>query len=159
MSGSYCKLSIFHVTTSVCDPDRVTDGLGARVKTSAVVEQPVVPQLAIVVKAELLNVPAEPVAPVHVTAPQDTSEADHVGVPACGGVNREVLALSDNRMPVLVVCRVNSSTATLSIVDDVCAFTLVTAKSAVVGMVTVACSSTLTVRPVVWLVSGRMTVV
>src|SRR4051794_36005775 len=86
--------SIFHVTTSVCAPDRATVGLAANVKVRPVVEQSVTPgsHVAICWKDTALSVPETPVARVHTDAFHVTSLAAHVVAPTIGGVNEAAAA-------------------------------------------------------------------
>jgi hypothetical protein len=107
----------------------------------------------------LLSVPAVPVPLLHVLAPQVTSLAVHVAAPPTGGVNDAVSAWSEIRS-----CRVaDDSTMLVTVIeaalDAVLLATSFTMKLAVEGKVTRACSLTVAVNVVVWLVSGSVSVV
>ena len=153
-------LSTFHVTTSVCVPDRCTAGLGASVNTSALVEQPATPasQVATVLNAAWLSVPAAPDAAVQAAAFHDTSEAGQVVSPAVGGVNAAAFAFSETRSCFEAEASTTWSIVTVVAAAAVAAPTFDTENEIPEGTATRACSLTVTDTVVVWLVSGRVTV-
>ncbi len=128
-------------------------------KSRLLVEQPSTSHVATLVKAALLNVPAVPVAPVHAAAGHETSAAAQVGKPLRGGVNCGSAARTESAIPVLVVFLINADALTVKVEDGVGAEMFATLKKAAGGIVTVTFSMMFTTTPVVWLVSGRMTVV
>ena len=154
-------LSTFQVTTSVCVPDRWTVGLDASEKTRPVVEHAVAPALhvATVLNEALLSVPPLPVAAVHVAAFHETSLADQVVPPPAGGVNDDAVACSESRSCLVAVAKTIWSMVTLAATAAVAAPMFVTLKEIPAGTATRACSLTMTETVVVWLVSGRTTVV
>ena len=95
-------LSNFHVTTSVCEPERLTVVFVASANVKPVVEQDEVSALHVAAapKALLLNVPLMRVPFTHASGPpagvlHETSVADHVVAPLTGGVNDAALAISE----------------------------------------------------------------
>jgi len=152
-------LSNFQVTTSVWLPARCTAGFAPSVNTSPVVEQSGVSavHVATAVYAELLNVPAAPVAFVQVDAFQLTSPAPHVVDPTTGGVNDAAFACSDTRICLVAVARTMFCTITEAAVAAVDELTFVTLNVTPAGTVTLACSLTFAVSVVVWLVSVNVT--
>ena len=128
---------------------------------SPVVEQAAAPgvHVATVLKAALLSVPAMPVAAVHVAAFQETSLADHVVAPATGAVNEAAVACNEMRNCLVAVASTTWSIVTVAAAADVAAPMFVTLKEMPAGTATRACSLTFTDIVVVWLVSGRTTVV
>jgi hypothetical protein len=149
--------SNFQVTVSVWLPERVTVVFGASVKTTLLLEQDVTSaaQMATVLYAELLSVPVLPTAFAQVAAFQLTSPAAQVGPP--GEVKVEALACRETRSCLLAVARTMLLTVTAADGAAVLDATLTTLKLTFAGTVTRACSLTLAVKVVDWLVSGRDT--
>lgn len=150
-------LSIFQVTVSTCPPDRLTPVRGESENENLVIEQDEASgsQVATVLYALLLRVPATPVAFCHWLGPpwgplvQDTSPAVHVVAPATGGVNAEALAISEIRSCLVADPRTMFCTATGTSDDEVVAAMFETENTIAAGTVTRACSTTVAVKFVV----------
>jgi hypothetical protein len=132
--------------------------LAANVNTRPVVlhEAAAAAQVATALYVALLKVPAVPVALVHVAAFHVTSDAFHVAAPL-GGVKAAAFAWSD----ILSCLRAVESTTPVAETDVAVAAvdvaTLPTLNVTALGTVTLACSDTVAVTVVVWLVLGRAT--
>ena len=107
--------------------------------------------------AALLNVPDAPVALVQVAAFHVTSAAPHVVPPTTGGVNDAAFASSETRICLVAVASTMFWTVTDAAVAAVLEVTLVTLNVTPAGTVTLACSLTVAVSVVVWLVSVKVT--
>src|SRR5688572_5211650 len=152
-------LSNFQVTDNVWLPDRCTPVLAASVKTRPVVEHAdaFASHVDTCWKLTFDSVPAAPVAFVQVAAFHDTSAAAHVVAPTTGGVNAAAADCTETRSCLVAVARTMLLTVMLAALAAVLAPTLVTLNVTVDGTVTRACSLTVAVNVVVWLVSGNVT--
>lgn len=154
-------LSTFHVAISVCVPDRWTAGFGASEKISALVAHAAAPgpQTATVVYEAALSVPPTPVPAVHAAALHETSPEVHVVAPATGGAKDGAPARSEIDSWRVSDTSTTWASVTLTGFDGVAVATSATLNAMPAGTMTLACSSTVTVAIVVWLVSGNTTVV
>jgi hypothetical protein len=92
-------------------------------------------------------------------AAHDTSEADQLGALGTGGVKLAASAFSDSRSCLVAVANTMFETLTVAALEFVELVISPTVNVTPFGKLTRACSPTLAVSVVVWLVSARVTVV
>ncbi len=103
-------------------------------------------------RTPLTHEPPPPFGVVH-----ETSVADQVVAPLTDGVKDAAFAISEILSCLVAVASTMFATVMLASLAVVSAVTLVTLNAMAAGTVTVACSLTLAVSVVVWLVSGSVT--
>ena len=153
--------SNFQVTMSVWAPDRFTVGFAPSVNVRSVVEQSAAPgsHVAIWVNETELITPDTPVARVQLAAFHVTSLADQVVAPTAGGVNDAAFACTLIRSCLVADASTIRSMVTVAALAAVLLAMLPTLNDTLAGTTMRACSLTVAVSSVVWLVSGSVTVV